>query len=361
MPIVDQQDLVKKMTEGLINNNGTQQTSAPEEKPVTKVSPSGRQLPVMPEGNEEDIVDKIGNSLEGGYAGTQKRVEASLRPTSKMTLDSIPFTQKQNNLVSQVSEKINQPPVEQEDGSKKNRRFRSYSDVLNPEEETPEQKKKREKRERMGKIFAAVGDGVSALSNLWFATKGAPSSYNPDNSILKRTQAREDYLRKENFANDMSLLNSKIRLKELSERLKRQEAQDKYNQDRLNFYNKQEERRQKELDYKQFKAETDADYKNGSLEVRRELAQIQRDLADGRITLMQAQARYNDAKTRLENAKAGGTTTTYDYTTDAMGNKVKTGQKVTYGNGGGNKNSSNTPPSRSNSNSNSNTPPSRRK
>lgn len=333
MPVLEEQDLVKKMIEGQSNNTSTQQ-------PATKVSPSGRQLPVMTEGNEEDIVDKIGNSLEGGYAGTQKRVEASLRPTSKMTLDSIPFTQKQNNLESQVAEKTNQPPVEQEDESRKNRRFRSYSDVLNPEEETPEQKKKREKRERMGKIFAAIGDGVSALSNLWFATKGAPSSYNPDNSILKRTQAREDYLRKERFSNDMNLLNSKIRLEELSERLKRQEAQDKYNQDRLDFYNKQEERRQKELDYKQFKAENDASFKDATIELKREYNEIQRDLADGRITLMQAQARLADARARHEGVKTNkenqGTTKEYEYETDAMGNKkVKSVTTRPAGGGGG--------------------------
>lgn len=328
MPVLEEQDLVKKMIEGQSNNTSTQQ-------PATKVSPSGRQLPVMTEGNEEDIVDKIGNSLEGGYAGTQKRVEASLRPTSKMTLDSIPFTQKQNNLESQVAEKTNQPPVEQEDESRKNRRFRSYSDVLNPEEETPEQKKKREKRERMGKIFAAIGDGVSALSNLWFATKGAPSSYNPDNSILKRTQAREDYLRKERFSNDMNLLNSKIRLTELSERLKRQAVQDELERERLGIYKdnvnrmkNEASRKDEELELKKWIAENGTWYQNATIEERREVNNIRRDLADKRIDWMEAQI-------RLSNLRAGGTTTTYDYKTDAMGNSVKTGQRVTYGNGGG--------------------------
>lgn len=55
--------------------------------------------------------------------------------------------------------------------------------------ETPEEKEKREKRERRNKMFAALGDGISALSNLFFTTKGAPNMYNPNNSMTERQRA----------------------------------------------------------------------------------------------------------------------------------------------------------------------------
>lgn len=42
-----------------------------------------------------------------------------------------------------------------------------------PPMETKEEREKREKRERRNALFAAIGDGVSALSNLYFTTKGA--------------------------------------------------------------------------------------------------------------------------------------------------------------------------------------------
>lgn len=41
---------------------------------------------------------------------------------------------------------------------------------------TKEEQEKLEKRRRRNALFAAIGDGISALSNLYFTTKGAPSA-----------------------------------------------------------------------------------------------------------------------------------------------------------------------------------------
>lgn len=51
--------------------------------------------------------------------------------------------------------------------------------------ETEEERRKREKRERSRKIISAVSDGVRAISNLVFTTKGAPSSYDGSTSMYK--------------------------------------------------------------------------------------------------------------------------------------------------------------------------------
>ena len=58
-------------------------------------------------------------------------------------------------------------------------------------EELAEQRKK-EKREQ---LFASIGDGISALSNLYFTTKGAPNAYDPSKSMSSKTKARWDKLR----------------------------------------------------------------------------------------------------------------------------------------------------------------------
>lgn len=50
--------------------------------------------------------------------------------------------------------------------------------------------KKLEKKERREKIIAAVGDGISALANLIFTTKGAKSSFDPNNGLLPATNKR---------------------------------------------------------------------------------------------------------------------------------------------------------------------------
>lgn len=45
------------------------------------------------------------------------------------------------------------------------------------EPETDEERKKRERKERSKRIIASVGDGISALSNLFFTSRGAPDMY----------------------------------------------------------------------------------------------------------------------------------------------------------------------------------------
>lgn len=72
-----------------------------------------------------------------------------------------------------------------------------YADMFkamygNGEEETEEQKKKRLKRERTNAIISSIGDGLRALSNMYFATKNAKVNHNPEQdmsaTMLKRKQ-----------------------------------------------------------------------------------------------------------------------------------------------------------------------------
>lgn len=67
--------------------------------------------------------------------------------------------------------------------------------------ETPEEKAAREKREKREAVLSAVGDGISALSNLFFTTKGAPNSYDPRSSMSAAARARWDKLKAEREAN----------------------------------------------------------------------------------------------------------------------------------------------------------------
>lgn len=88
----------------------------------------------------------------------------------------------------------NIPVVKQDETPKR----MSYADMFKAmygndgEEETEEQKKKRLKRERTNAIIASVGDGLRALSNMYFATKNAKVNHNPEQdmsaAILKRKQ-----------------------------------------------------------------------------------------------------------------------------------------------------------------------------
>lgn len=76
--------------------------------------------------------------------------------------------------------------------------FQKMSPYKPPTEEDLEKERKKEKRE---KIFAAIGDGIAALSNLFFTTQGAPNAYDPKNSLSAKAQERWDKLKKERDEN----------------------------------------------------------------------------------------------------------------------------------------------------------------
>lgn len=79
----------------------------------------------------------------------------------------------------------------------KPKRF-SYAEMfsmLNPRAEmTPEEQEKEKKRNRSRRIISAIGDGISALSNLYFTTQGAPNAYTGQNTLSAAYQRRHDTL-----------------------------------------------------------------------------------------------------------------------------------------------------------------------
>ena len=60
-----------------------------------------------------------------------------------------------------------------------------------------EQRKVDEKKQKRDQMFAAIGDGISALSNLYFTTKGAPNSFNPNQTMSDRTREMYDKINKD--------------------------------------------------------------------------------------------------------------------------------------------------------------------
>ena len=76
--------------------------------------------------------------------------------------------------------------------------FRLMSPYKPPTAEELENARKKEKRD---KVFAAIGDGIAALSNLYFTTKGAPNAFDPRNSLSAKARERWDKLNKEREEN----------------------------------------------------------------------------------------------------------------------------------------------------------------
>ena len=80
-------------------------------------------------------------------------------------------------------------------------------------DESDEDRARRERRERSRRIVSAVGDGLMALSNLYFTTKGAPNMYDSDRqSMLKPLNARIEADRKERMANRDNNINYALKI-----------------------------------------------------------------------------------------------------------------------------------------------------
>lgn len=99
------------------------------------------------------------------------------------------------------------------------RQIKTIQDWIDSEEnrpETPEQRKKRERREKSKRIIAAVSDGISALSNLFFTTQYAPNMYNHEKgSMTNAVGKRLDQLKAEREKKRDQYLNFSLKLGDL--------------------------------------------------------------------------------------------------------------------------------------------------
>lgn len=109
--------------------------------------------------------------------------------------------------------------VDTEPQDSKKKSAMSYADMFaamepykEPTKEELEKERKKEKRER---LFAAIGDGISALSNLFFTTQYAPNMYDPNKET--NSERVENYwtnLRKEREANRRRYVDGYIKAKQ---------------------------------------------------------------------------------------------------------------------------------------------------
>ena len=107
---------------------------------------------------------------------------------------------------------------------------------------TADELEKEKKRERRAQLFAAIGDGITALSNLYFASQYAPNMYNGQNTLTGANKVRYDKLIKDRDEKNMAYFNGLLRARQAdaeAANLERswqrqlgldQEARDRYNE-----------------------------------------------------------------------------------------------------------------------------------
>lgn len=207
-------------------------------------------------------------------------------------------------------------PIVKKEEQKPQPKQLSYADMykmLNPErEETAEQKANREKKERTKARIAALGDGLRALANIFFATKGAKVVHNPESDMTKAVNKRKAYMDEQRKKNQAAWLTGYQRALALDEEARKNDLtlaeQIRYH-DMMNENNKTKndqgqqriDQGNRRLDLSKMKYQTDADYKKAVLA-------IKKALADGQISHWQAQEaiqRMNAETGRIRANKSG--------------------------------------------------------
>lgn len=213
------------------------------------------------------------------------------------------------------TEKPSVPIVKKEEQKPQPKQL-SYADMyrmLNPEQnETAEQKANREKKERTKARIAALGDGLRALSNIYFSTKGAKVIHNSESDMTKAVNKRKEYMDEQREKNRAAWLTGYQRALALDEEARKNNLtlaeQMRYHDMRNDIdkvKNDQGQQRidqgNRRLDLSKMKYQTDADYKKAVLT-------IKKALANGQISHWQAQEaiqRMNAETGRIRANKSG--------------------------------------------------------
>ena len=306
-----------KASDMLRQNNGLKTTQSVLNKQQSGVDAAQKvaqtQAPVF----TQQQLDAAGKKIDQINAATptdvaMKAARAKTIATQQAIANGVDVNQ---TVPSDEEDKPSVPIVKKEEPKPQPKQL-SYADMykmLNPEqEETAEQKERREKKERTKARIAAIGDGLRALSNIYFATKGAKVVHNPESDITNVVNKRKEYMdaqREKNravwltgyqkaMALDEEARKNNLTLAELMRYHDMRNDIDKVKNDQGQQRIDQGNRR---LDLSKMKYQTDADYKNAILAIRKALA-------DGQISHWQAQEaiqRMNAETGRFRANKSG--------------------------------------------------------
>ena len=293
-----------KASDMLRNNNGLKTTQSVLNKQQTGVDAAQKAnaeqinmntAQAMLHGKEEQLTPPK-DAHEKAVRMNQQTAEGMLNGSIPMDKPSVPIVKKEE-------------PAEQS-------KQLSYADMykmLNPEQqETAEQRANREKKERTKARIAALGDGLRALSNIYFATNGAKVVHNPESDMTKAVNKRKAYMdaqREKNRASWLAGYQRALALDEearknnltLAEQMRYHDMQNEINKVKNDQGQQRIDQGNRRLDLSKMKYQTDADYKKAVLA-------IKKALADGQISHWQAQEaiqRMNAETGRIRANKSG--------------------------------------------------------
>lgn len=190
-----------KASDMLRNNNGLKTTQSVLNKQQSGVDAAQKvaqtQAPVF----TQQQLDAAGKKVDQMNAATPQNETPTMKAAREKTIatqQAIANGVDVNQSAPNDEEDKPSVPIVKKEEPKPQPKQLSYADMykmLNPElNETDEQRANREKKERTKARIAALGDGLRALSNIYFATKGAKVVHNPESDMTKAVNKRKAYM-----------------------------------------------------------------------------------------------------------------------------------------------------------------------
>lgn len=300
-----------KASDMLRNNNGLKTTQSVLNKQQSGADAAQKvaqtQAPVFTQQQLDAAGKKVDqmNATPQNETPTMKAAREKTIATQQAIANGVDVNQ---GATSDEEDKPSVPIVKKE--SKPQPKQLSYADmykILNPEmNETAEQRANREKKERTKARIAALGDGLRALSNIYFATKGAKVVHNPESDMTKVVNKRKEYMDAQREKNRASWLAGYQRALALDEEARKNNltlAEQMRYHDMQNDINKVKlDQGQQRIDINRMRITNQQEYNQARLELDRlkredKITQSEKELA---IKLLNAQAR------QLAANKSGG-------------------------------------------------------
>ena len=293
-----------KASDMLRNNNGLKTTQSVLNKQQSGVDAAQKvaqtQAPVF----TQQQLDAAGKKVDQMNAATPQNETPTMKAAREKTIatqQAIANGVDVNQSAPNDEEDKPSVPIVKKEESKPQPKQLSYADMykmLNPElNETAEQRANREKKERTKARIAALGDGLRALSNIYFATKGAKVVHNPESDMTKAVNKRKAYMDEQRQKNQAAWLTGYQRALALDEEARKNNLtlgeQIRHNVENEGIAKAKLDQSQQRIDINRMRITNQQEYNQARLELDRlwkenRISQGEKELA---IKLLNAQAR----------------------------------------------------------------------
>ena len=192
------------------------------------------------------------------------------------------------------------PVSEQQQGADEPQKKLTYAEMyqkMTPfKPKTAEELEKERKKQKREAIFAAIGDGISAMSNLFFTTRYAPNAYDPAEGMAATTRARFDKLKKEYDDNARQYMDGYMRAMQMDDAAG-------YKETLAQLKERDQKRKESETNISIALKQAEIDYKNAKTDGQAYINELYRLKGQALEAGMGAQVELIEEKIRTEQAK----------------------------------------------------------